>query len=372
MQDTWEIKLIKLLGANEDLDNNSYLSLNLFSGIISHYNLNGETIKAEGYEKGVLMSTLIDKNKTLFSKIPMKSSNDDSGGSGGGSGGSFQRITVKHYTDWYKKYPDGTLEYTHTVLDYITYEYVYVPNYSTYNDTGYNYYSDNSSYSHHSSGYNLTPQPVEEDKIIIDNLTGKAKCIYDQLKQLSLFQETIAKFEHDATYNLIFREGNCTSSDVACTNGARVDIDGTVTITLEDLNYPTLEIAATILHEGIHAEIYRYVSQFENGIDPNNRERLFELYNFYKGRVTSKDPRDYSIAESNAQHVYMAENYVQPIAEAIRALDSNSYPLEYYSLFGWDGLEKYDFNNELTDETLSEYYSNRTTVNNNTNIDCGE
>ena len=127
-----------------------------------------------------------------------------------------------------------------------------------------------------------------------------------------------------------------------------------------------------ILHEGIHTEIFSYVSQFEAGIDPNERPRLLQLYSFYKGLVNTKDPREYDIAITNAQHVYMKENYVLPIAEAIRTLDNNRYPINYYMMFGWDGLESYDFENTLTDEVLDDYYTKRKTVNDNTLIDCNE
>ena len=34
-----------------------------------------------------------------------------------------------------------------------------------------------------------------EVNIVTDSLTGKAKCIYEKIKNLNLFKETIGKFE---------------------------------------------------------------------------------------------------------------------------------------------------------------------------------
>ena len=73
-------------------------------------------------------------------------------------------------------------------------------------------------------------------------------------------------------------------------------------------------------------------------MDPNDRPELMELYLFYKAKkVNDQDPEW-------ARHWYMTENFVIPIAEAIRQLDNYQYPLDHYMAFGWDGLAGYGFN----------------------------
>ena len=37
-------------------------------------------------------------------------------------------------------------------------------------------------------------------------------------------------------------------------------------------------MASAILHEAIHAELARYVEQFQSGLNVNDKPRLFELY----------------------------------------------------------------------------------------------
>ena len=116
----------------------------------------------------------------------------------------------------------------------------------------------------------------EEDDKIINNLTGKEKCIYDKLKSLNLFKSTIQKFENSESYNLTISLGNdCGSpSDDGCTDGSDIN-NGNVKITLQiSASGQPLNFASALLHEGIHAELFKYVNENQKGIDPNNRQKL--------------------------------------------------------------------------------------------------
>lgn len=77
----------------------------------------------------------------------------------------------------------------------------------------------------------------------------------------------------------------------------------------------------------------------------------------------------------------MADNYVKPIAKAIRQLDGYKYPLNYYMGYGWDGLIKYGWDGywdngnwvNLDKSTSSDYYIKQKIVNDNTDFkddDC--
>ena len=203
------------------------------------------------------------------------------------------------------------------------------------------------------------------DSVILDSsfLTTKAYCVYSELKRTNgnLFRQTIGSFIDDPEYKLYFRVGNCTTTDTACTDG-HTNIDhGIITIKIEDTNMGSLDAAANLLHEGIHAEIYRFVVKAHNGeVDPNDRARLFDLYKGYSGNP--------NFASSNAQHVYMAENYVEPIARAVRQLDDNRYPLEYYLSYGWQGLEEFGHESLLSDQQKEDYANFRVIVEQNTSF----
>jgi len=116
-----------------------------------------------------------------------------------------------------------------------------------------------------------------------------------------------------------------------------------------------------ILQKAIHAEMHRYVSRFKSGVDPNNRARLFQLYKHYK---------DLELNTGEIQHIYMTENYIIPIAKALRSIDGNRYPMEYYKSFAWDGLRLWDANGLLSMEMDSIYYSYRNIVVNNSILGC--
>ena len=108
-----------------------------------------------------------------------------------------------------------------------------------------------------------------------------------------------------------------------------------VTIIIQNNGLRSLEMAATILHEGIHAEIYRYVDSYRKGVNPENRPNLLGYYFQYQAQNNN------TLSTSNAQHQHMADNYVKPIANALRTLDNNRYSLDSYMPFAWDGLRKF-------------------------------
>jgi hypothetical protein len=214
----------------------------------------------------------------------------------------------------------------------------------------------------------------EEDDKIFNELTGKDKCIFNELKKLGLFKSTIKKFENSSNYNLTIKNGNCNNTNTACTDGNDIK-NGNITVTMEIVSGTLpLEYAATLLHEGIHAELFKYVDEHQNGIDPNNRENL--LYHYFEQKKIQKP----NLVNSVAQHQHMADKYVRPIAEAIRQLDNNQYSLDYYMGYGWDGLRTYGYDGyydsgnwvSLNKDQSTEYYKKQKIVNDNTKLKGNE
>ncbi|MEC3906019.1 hypothetical protein VOI54_03260 [Tamlana sp. 2201CG12-4] len=354
----WDFEVIKFTTEDkESLESISSFSSYDFSGTVTHFNLKGELTEIKGLEKGMEITPKLH-NRIFAKGGPTPTDHDPSDSDSGGAG--FQWIEVVHYTDWYKVYPDGTQEFTHRVYNYTTWEYIYVPANSNY--------STNSPYLNHESNEyfvvdsNNNENVDEEDKVDDSKLTGKAKCIFDKLNESSsnLFKETIGKFIDDPEYNLTLIIGECSRSDDACTDSRNLDSTGEIIIKIEDNNANPLQMAQFILHEAIHAEIHRYVSRFESGVDPDNRARLFQLYDFYNDHFNIGD----------IQHVYMTERYINPIASALRKLDGFKYPLDYYKAFAWDGLRTWDLSNLLDPSLDSKYEEYRKIVIENTTISC--
>ncbi|WP_420553349.1 hypothetical protein [Tenacibaculum aiptasiae] len=205
---------------------------------------------------------------------------------------------------------------------------------------------------------------VEEDQII-NKLTGKAKCIYNKLKNLKLYKTTIKKFENDTKYTLYLKPGigTCAIGSEACTDDKDID-KGIITIYFPSHGNTNLDFAATVLHEGIHAHLFRYVNEHIKGVNPNDKRRIYELYFHYK---KFSDP---NYANVNFQHQYMREKYIYPIANAIRILDKKKYPLYKYLGFAWEGLntdygvDKYYDGNKWIDIEKTDYFKDKIIVNN--------
>ena len=178
---------------------------------------------------------------------------------------------------------------------------------------------------------------------IFNKLTGKDKCIYTELKKLNLFKQTIGKFSN-GKYNLTVKYGtkcNGGAGEEACTDASDLH-NGNLTIKILGSGNQSLDFAATLLHEGIHAEIHKYVDEHKKGIDPNNRKSVFHYYNYYSAKNNDR------FETSIAQHQHMQDVFVIPIAKAIRKLDNYRLPLENYYGFGWEGLkEDYDYDNYI-------------------------
>ncbi|WP_109433968.1 hypothetical protein [Aquimarina sp. AU119] len=203
------------------------------------------------------------------------------------------------------------------------------------------------------------------DEVILDSsfLSTNAYCVYSELKKRNgnLFRTTIGSFIDDPKYKLYFRVGECTTTDQACTDDELLESSNILVVKLENTNVQSLNAAALLLHEGIHAELFRFVNEANQGnVNPNERKRLFDLYRNFQ--------TDLSTMNDMAQHTYMTENYVTPMAKAIRELDNNKYPLDYYMGFGWDGLRAYDYQGTLSTEESNEFYRLQAIVNDNTNF----
>lgn len=164
-----------------------------------------------------------------------------------------------------------------------------------------------------------------EDKII-NELTGKAKCVYDKLEQLSGgFKNMIQKFdgEFPVAHLKYSIDNNLPNSISAVTNNS-----GQFLIEIK-LNGNTLGqrtvlgLARTLAHETIHAELYRKVRSVNNQISIND---FPGIYDYYRRHIR------------NWQHEQMAAHYRETIANIIQDYDNNQNTRQFYMDLAWEGL----------------------------------
>ncbi len=173
--------------------------------------------------------------------------------------------------------------------------------------------------------------------------------VYQQMGTTSTFNNYLKNFDSQ------FSSADITwsaSSNLASNVNAHVtepfnSNQMTIMFNLNNLNRPSLDVARTMMHELIHAEIYRkmlscselpYVNfnnysteQWRNFINnlQGNFPGIFDYYVRYQ--YNSSTPTDW-------QHQMMAQHYRDIIKDALREYDNNSSSEDVYDALSWEGL----------------------------------
>lgn len=186
---------------------------------------------------------------------------------------------------------------------------------------------------------NSVKELAEGEEQIINNLTDKALCVYNKLENNNLIKNALDKFKaEDAPVHLIIKQEDIEEEDVA----GMTEYGDIITITLDTPymeNSPSLLGAYTILHEAIHAKIYRMIrtrsllqyNQYTNTyhLPDGSRAHFPTLFDYYN---------DYP---NNPQHNYMADYYRTAMEEGLKEyaqLIGKTYPAQLYKDIAWAGL----------------------------------
>ena len=206
---------------------------------------------------------------------------------------------------------------------------------------------------------------------IINNLTGKAACVYKKLKDNSILNKTLEKFVGEKTpvHLIVDQKSNLRERDndpnSPLINGKTYY--GTsyyiiITLNTEQVNSrPSLAVVRTILHEAIHAEIYRkikttsgmYFDSFNNEwkLPDGSRAHFPTLFDNF-----NDDP-------NNPHHHYMANYYRTALEEGLKeyaALIGETHSDQFYKDFVWNGLlETKAWQNQYTDPVFAQNEKNR-------------
>jgi len=159
----------------------------------------------------------------------------------------------------------------------------------------------------------------------------KTNCIYTKLTQTNIMSRYLRQFDGDfPVSHLKFTFNPNLLDDI---NGRTYKPDNYwINIALNPratATNPTLIVAKTLVHEVIHAEIYRKllsISQTNGAINETDLLRMLEAGDFpglfdYYSRYTS----------NQAQHEMMAQHYIDAIAGALKEFDQNQHSDSFYS-----------------------------------------
>lgn len=211
-----------------------------------------------------------------------------------------------------------------------------------------------------------------KNEILKDNtfVNTKADCVLEKLlTQTGYFKEVMNAFtNNNSTYKIKFTIAPLTKQN---SHGegetSPPDNNNIITITLAPgiVSKNALEIASVILHEGVHAQLFRMLAsgnKAEYNLSAEDYTWLLKLENFWS--TNSELPVSH--------HDFMTVRYVNKIANSIKKFDGNIYPIENYMFFGWDGLYDVATNRGLIDRIKFNEYLDLVQIplNDNKNTPC--
>ena len=181
-----------------------------------------------------------------------------------------------------------------------------------------------------------TPTPVPVIKSTDLDKNPIAKCVYGRLLSNSIFQRFLDPFKPQNSVSQLYYH---LASDLPINISGQTRVNNTDSRADIYINANTLSqrssdaIAGTFIHETVHAYIFCYLQttgysylQLAN----EDTEGLFMLF------MKNKLGGDFD--KNNAQHIYMAENFVGYMANALKGFDSSLTDIECYAL-AWSGLQ---------------------------------
>ena len=212
-----------------------------------------------------------------------------------------------------------------------------------------------------------------EEQIVFTNSfkQTKAYCVFNALLESNnnLFRNTISQFSsNDSSIPLIFDHGpiqylngngelvndNTTEANTHFDEEIEIAVI-TFNSNTNSVNDNTLNIAGTLLHEGIHAELFGIIqtnNNLPNPISDNQYQYMLNLLEYFENNNSPM------FINSNAQHTFMIHNHVTKIAETVRSFDNNQYTLEHYMAFGWEGLTGIGIPSNIITSEDEENYNN--------------
>ncbi|SDX45482.1 hypothetical protein SAMN05216556_13210 [Aequorivita viscosa] len=218
-----------------------------------------------------------------------------------------------------------------------------------------------------------------EHIVILDQEFVDNNClyyVYEDMGKAPTFNNYLKNFEGTMSVaNLRFSSSTSLPSNINATTSAPENYMITITFNENNLDRPSLSVARTMIHEMIHAEIFRkLLSVWQHpslgGMTVSDliliKDDYPGLYDYYI-RWYNNIPIGINI--TSAQHQAMAQHYRSIITQAIKEYSNNQYSQDIYDALAWAGLMNTIAWNNLS---LSEKNQIIQTINNfeNNNPNC--
>ncbi|GEM_PF-3476786 len=334
-----------------------------FDGALNYTTPEGIFVKDESYNKGVLVNIINQKpNPSLLFKAPSISSD-------------YIYVYEIAYKDYYNRcntdcggsdtfYYNGAWYYNNSTGTTDQWRLVAVLRSSGLTENGkYHRHSDDPYYlGPHGGLRGDDPHTLE----ILNHLTGKRDCVYGKLQTNSLLIKMQAKFNGSSPQNLIIKEVSNLKDKNELVNGlTRYGNETNILIEInkeQGENRPSLAVARTILHEHIHAEIYRKIKSNGGGLHFDSLTNEYRLQDGSRAHFPSLFDA-WNENPANPYHNYMATYYREALEFGLKEyakLIGQTYPDQFYKDMAWNGLlETKAFAKQYASPSYAEQEKNR-------------
>lgn len=219
----------------------------------------------------------------------------------------------------------------------------------------------------------------EMDIILIDDDFGANPClsnVYEEMGKSETLHNYLQNFDDEfSVAHLRLSVENGLPNNANASTSAPNNYVITITFNADNLNRPSLSVARTLIHEMIHAEIFRKLLSIVQ--EPSIvftweqidqiKEDFPGLYDYY---MRYEWGEDLSATLTDTQHELMAEHYRGIIVQTLKEYD-DTYADEVYEALAWVGLKNTHAWNELSEEEQNNINSTISSFN-SSNPDCDE
>jgi hypothetical protein len=271
---------------------------------------------------------------------------------------------VHHYTDWYQEYSDGTVAYIYT-------EY----NGSTETQVCYDDPPTGSGGGGGGSG-STYDEYVGKRLILIDSTFKNNPCldsVYQQAGQAITFKNILQNFDEEFSVAHLKLSAGVSQTNPGANAVTLAPKDYIIEIMFNPnkLNRSKLEIARTLIHELIHAEMWRKVmSLLDNGANLDGLKKSEWTQKLSNGDYPGIFDYYTRFGVNGFQHESMAAHYRGIIENAIKEFDS-SLNNQTYEALAWVGLTNTrSWTTNLTQAQRTYYTNALTNYRNNASTNC--
>ncbi|WP_157603714.1 hypothetical protein [Polaribacter atrinae] len=195
------------------------------------------------------------------------------------------------------------------------------------------------------NGGNIDECTFDEQVFIDDSFKDNSclKSVYDKMGKATKFKEYLQNFEPEfSVAHLRFSSSTSLPSNTNAETSAPQNYLISITFNENNLARPRLSIARTMIHEIIHAEIFRkLLSVAQHPSIQLDQNQIIQLKNDYPGLYDYYMRWKWNLPQgqtpSSPQHESMAQHYRGIIKQALKNFDSTQSEQTYNAL-SWVGL----------------------------------